>query len=126
MSQPVKPRGQQPHKPTQELRERVCELRSHGIKQRTIAKIIGIDEDTLVKYYKEELDEGGESAVAKVASTLFKKSVDGDVTSMIFYLKTRGRWRTSDTDSTIESNERLRQEMIELRKELDAKNKKEY
>lgn len=114
------------HKPTKEQREKVCELRSHGIKQKTIAKIIGIDEDTLVRNYKEELDEAGESAVAKVSATLYKKAIDGDVTSMIFWLKTRGRWRTSDTDSTIESNEKLRQEMIELRKELDAKNKKEY
>jgi hypothetical protein len=31
--------------------------------------------------------------VANIASNLYAKAMAGDVTSMIFYLKTRGRWR---------------------------------
>jgi hypothetical protein len=115
------------HIPTPETREKVLEMSSFGISRRCIADILDINEDTLYTHYKQELETSTEKMIFKVAKTLFEKAVyDKDVTSMIFMLKTRGRWRTVDNESVLESNEKLREEMLQLRKQLDEKNKKEY
>ena len=65
----------------------------------------------------------------KVANRLFNKAVEqDDLSAQIFWLKTRGRWRTADREieDAKNDNERLKQELQELRAELDAKNKKDY
>lgn len=63
-----------------------------GTKQEVIAAELGVHIETLHKYYREELDEATARGVANVATNLYTKAMSGDVTSMIFYLKTRGRW----------------------------------
>ena len=94
------------HKPTDKNREKVAELASYGVNQREIARSIKVNHSTLVKYYKDELDLGLVEANAKVASTLFNKATDPEmtgpsVTAAIFWLKTRARWReTNDLDIT--------------------------
>lgn len=80
------------HAPTEETREKVRLWASVGTTQEVIASELKIGVDTLTKYYREELDEASSKGVANVASTLYAKAMAGDVTSMIFYLKTRGRW----------------------------------
>ena len=113
--------------PTDDNREKVEEMAKFGINQRSISAILGIDEDTLQKHYRHELETSTSKMITKVAATLYEKAVyDKDVTSMIFILKTRGRWRTAEHESLLDSNEKLREQMIELRKELDKKNKKDY
>lgn len=84
--------GYPPHIPTSETRNKVKLWASVGTTQEVIASELKIGVDTLVKYYREELDEASAKGVANVASTLYAKAMDGDVGSMIFYLKTRGRW----------------------------------
>ena len=54
-----------------------------------------ISEKTLRKHFAKELDQGEMKANIKVAQTLFKKAISGDTTSMIFWLKTRARWKES-------------------------------
>lgn len=54
-----------------------------------------ISEKTLRKHFAKELDLGELKANVKVAQTLFKKAISGDTTSMIFWLKTRARWKES-------------------------------
>ena len=54
-----------------------------------------ISERTLRKHFVKELDQGELKANVKVAQTLFKKAISGDTTSMIFWLKTRARWKES-------------------------------
>lgn len=85
--------GQRPHIPEQVNREHVSLWASMGLKHTTIAELLGISIETLAKYYRAELDDGGASALGKVAKGLFDKAIAGDTVSMIFYLKTRGRWR---------------------------------
>lgn len=115
------------HKVTKEMQERVSQLKSYGTKNKTIAKRLGISEDTLERHYRAELDDGGDAAVSKVADTLYEKAtIDKDMTAIIFYLKTRGRWRTADNETLLESNDKLKEEMRALRAELDAQNKKAY
>lgn len=80
------------HEPTEDLREKVRMWAAVGTTQEVIASELKISVDTLAKYYRDELDEATNRGVANVASTLYAKAIAGDVTSMIFYLKTRGRW----------------------------------
>ncbi len=115
-----------PHKPTAKTREKVCDFKSFGITNEEIANYLGISIETLTKYYREELDKSIINANAAMAQSLYKKGLNGDISAQIFWLKTRGRWRTEDSIKLAESNEDLTQEMKSLRAELDKKNKKEY
>lgn len=81
-----------PHKPTDQNREFVFNMSRAGITQSQIADIIGIDDKTLRKYYREELDNATALTVTQVAGCLLKKALDGDTPSQIFYLKTKGGW----------------------------------
>ncbi len=77
------------HKPTDIQRENVTALCCLGISGRIISKFLGIDEKTLMKHYREELDHGLSTRKAKVMNVLFEKAViDKDTTSLIFLAKT--------------------------------------
>jgi len=114
------------HKPTLAQRELVSEMSSNGINQEDIAHNIGIAVDCLMKYYKFELKNGRVNRVNLVGTNLFKTAMAGDVTAMIFFLKTQGRWKTEDYKQNMESNEDLKAEIKMFRATLDAKNRKEY
>jgi hypothetical protein len=88
-----RPPGNQPYEPTDEVRAKVRLWAAVGTTQEVIASELGISVDTLTRYYRAELDEASARGVANVAANLYTKAMAGDVTSMIFYLKTRGRWR---------------------------------
>lgn len=81
-----------PHEPTEKNKKTVEAMSSYGIKHEDIAKVIGIDEKTLRKYYRFELDTATAKANSQVAQRLYQKCLDGDTSSMIFWLKTRARW----------------------------------
>ncbi len=91
--------GQPPHQPTDKTRAEVAALVSFGNTQVEIAGYIGINTDTLIKYYRDEIDNSIVRANAKVAAKLFRKATEGDdLSAMIFWLKTRAKWREKDKD----------------------------
>lgn len=82
--------------PTDQERKQVEALSGYGISTENIAALIrdGIDNETLVKYFKVELSKGKAKANSKVAQSLFNKcTVDMDTTSIIWWTKTQMRWR---------------------------------
>lgn len=88
------------HEPTDEKRKLVKALAAYGIPHPQIGKLVGCNDDTLEKHYREELDIGLAEANAKVAQSLFKKATgDGpqSVTAAIFWLKVRARWKDTST-----------------------------
>ena len=88
--------GRPPHEPTDQTRRTVEGMSAYGIPQEEISKVIGIDRNTLMKYYREELDTAKAKANAKVAESLYKKALANDsgaVTAAIFWLKTRAGWK---------------------------------
>ena len=102
MDEPKKKRpvGNPPHEPTPKDRAYVESLTGYGIDQAQIASMLKIDLKTLRKHYRDELDNGTAKANAAVAQSLYKKAVgDGNqaVTAAIFWMKTRARWKTTDT-----------------------------
>ena len=99
-----------PHEPTQMSREVVTALVLVGSSQKQIGDILNIDEKTLAKYYRHELDNSLATALAKVGKVAFQKALDGDTKMVEFILKCRGRWayhreeeeKKSTTDTLLE------------------------
>ena len=93
--------GRPPYKPTDEARAEVLRLIGLGCTQRYIASVLKISLPTLEQYYREELDEGAEQANGVVAGNLYKLAtqwppMQGTPAAMMFWLKTRARWRETD------------------------------
>ena len=83
--------GNPPFVPTQEQRDNVSawvKVTSADV----IAGQLGISRDTLDRHFKTELSLGRFQAVAKVGTKLLEKALQGNMTAMIFYLKTQGKW----------------------------------
>jgi hypothetical protein len=75
------------------VRERVRHLAGVGVRQDDIARIIGCAPKTLRKRLRDELDRGVAEANATIAGYLFAAAKAGNIAAIIFWLKTRARWR---------------------------------
>lgn len=102
---PKNPPGRPRHQPTDATRQTVQLHAMVGTRQEVIASILGISPDSLQRHYREELDTSREKANASIGGALYKKAMSGDTASMIFWLKTRARWREtvdiSNEDGTL-------------------------
>jgi transposase len=78
---------------TDAQRQQVTVYVAVGISQEQIALLLGISIDTVQRHFRTELDNGAPLANAKVAGKLFNEAMQGNVTCMIFWLKTRAGWR---------------------------------
>ena len=85
--------GRKPHSPTTATRQMVQLHTTVGTPQAIVADMLGIDDKTLRKYYREELDQSLAKANATVGGALFNKAKGGDTTAMIFWMKTQAGWR---------------------------------
>ena len=81
------------HIPTDESRKLVRSLSAVGIRYVDIAQKLEISDDTLVKHYKKELEDGRIDANASIGQTLFQQAKDGNTSAAIFWLKTRAGWK---------------------------------
>lgn len=89
------------HNPTNEHRQLVQLHCTIGTPQAVIADIIGVDDKTLRKHYREELDQSKAKANATIGGALFNKAKSGDTAAMIFWMKTQAGWREkSEIDHT--------------------------
>jgi hypothetical protein len=91
-----------PHQPTDINRELVRVHAMVGTTHAIIASILGIHHETLTKYYRAELDESLAKANATIGGVLFNKAKEGDTAAMIFWLKTRARWREIEREKEID------------------------
>ena len=85
-----------PHEPTDKDRKQVSLMAGIGLTHDQIAKIIGISDETLRKYYDKELEISAAMMNAQVAQNLFSIATSkgaGSVASAIVWMKTRGGWR---------------------------------
>jgi hypothetical protein len=84
-----------PFKPTDDERRLVEQMTACGIPQESQCLVIrdGIDDKTLRKHFRRELDTAATKANTKVAGTLFNKAMAGDTTAMIWWSKTRMGWK---------------------------------
>lgn len=84
-----------PYKATAADRKQVGQMCAAGISHEQIALVLGINADTLKKHYDVELKTASPIANNRVAGALYAKALSGNVTAMIFWLKTRARWSES-------------------------------
>ena len=89
--------GRPQYEPTDEQREIVAILKAAGSPDAAIARTLKIDDDTLVKHFREELKDGGEGAIGQAARCLYQRGLNGDTAALIFWLKTRGRGRFKES-----------------------------
>ena len=94
----------QAHQPTDETKKLARTLSAVGITYEDIAAKIGISSDTLVKYYKKELDDGRIDANSTVAKGLFQQAKNGNVAASIFWLKTRAGWKETQVQELTGAN----------------------
>ena len=83
----------QTYKPTDDDYSKVEEMVTIGLDQHTIAKVMGISNATLNKYYSHNLAVGKEKRTARVAGVAYEMAVSGESPSMTtFWLKTQAGW----------------------------------
>jgi len=81
-------------KPTDDERKLVEQMSAVGIPHESIALVLrdGIDDKTLRKHFRRELDTAKIKANAKIGGGLFNKAMAGDTASLIFWAKTQMGW----------------------------------
>ena len=82
-------------KPTEEERKLVSQMCAVGIPQESICLVVrdGIDDKTLRKHFRRELDTSKIIANTKVAGSLYNKAINGDTGASAFWLKTQCGWK---------------------------------
>ena len=80
------------HIPTDEQRRLVESTSGLGLPHEQIAMLVDIDDKTLRKHYRRELDVGKAKANSQIAKTLYQKATAGDTTSLIWWTKAQMRW----------------------------------
>ena len=68
-----------------------------GIGRNTFTAILERDPEVFVRYKK-----GKSKAIRAVGTKLLQKAMEGDIASMIFYLKTQAGWSTEQRPEPIE------------------------
>jgi hypothetical protein len=98
--QPTNKGGRPPFEPTEEQRRIVNVMSAGGFQQLAIAYALGISDNTLRKYFADELAAGGSKAHAMVVGNLYRQATKDDpraTPAAIFWAKTRLGWK--DTNS---------------------------
>jgi hypothetical protein len=80
------------HIPSEENKRIVETSAGLGLPHEQIGALIGIDDKTLRKHYRIELNVGKAKASAQIAKTLFSKAQGGDTTALIWWTKAQMRW----------------------------------
>ena len=93
--------GRPPHEPTNAERELVKLHATVGTRQEMIADILGIDDKTLRKHYREELDQSVAQANAVIGGALFNKAKSGDTAAQIFWMKVRAGWKETTVSEVV-------------------------
>lgn len=116
----MKQAGRPSHEPTEESRKLVSMHATVGTNHETIAAIIGIDDKTLRKHYREELDHAMAKANAAVGGSLFIKATTGDTSAMIFWMKTRAGWREKQEVDVTSNGATIALTSLDLKNLTDA------
>ncbi len=80
------------HEPTEITRRLVMGWYAAGIPQKRICDHLDIDEKTLRKHYRVELDYTLDGMISKLSCNLYQDALNGDKSDREFWLKTRGRF----------------------------------
>lgn len=116
------------HIPNDRIRQRVSDLAMAGTPKYLIAKVIGIDDQTLTKYYQSEIELAKTFAIEQIAKTVYQQALNGDSKAQALYLKTQGAshgWIEKQVIEVGTENEQTK-ELQERVKQLELQNTKDY
>ena len=89
---------------TAEQSQNVQLLSQFGIDTADIARHIGVDVNTLLKHFEDELNKGKLIANLNVAKALYKSATKkGNVKAQIYWLETQAGWGKRDKDAEHDS-----------------------
>ena len=80
------------HIPTEETREKVVEFSCAGYNQQQIGDYLDIDEKTLRKHYRNELDKAKMEKTIALSGSLYRDALAGNEQAREFWLKCQARW----------------------------------
>ena len=102
------------HQPTDKTRAEIIALRSYGVHIKEVAAYIGMDDKTLYKYYREELENSAIKANANVGKFLYQAAsgqalatgaTHSDcVRAAMFWAKTRMGWKETNVQEVTGAN----------------------
>ena len=102
------------HQPTDKTRAEIIALRSYGVPIKEVAAYIGIDDKTLYKYYKDELENSATKANANVGKFLYQAASGQALTTgathsdcvraAMFWAKTRMGWKETNVQEVTGAN----------------------
>ena len=101
------------HVPTPEKRTTVQRMAAVGMHQKAIALAIDVAENTLRKYYRDDIDLAYAKANTTVSEALYEKAINGDTGAMIWWEKTR-QGRTDRMQTTVEAGDQLTTLLAEI------------
>ena len=112
------------HQPTEKTRAEIVALRSYGVPIKEVAAYIGIDDKTLYKYYREELENSAIKANANVGKFLYQAasgqalttgaSYSDCVRAAMFWAKTRMGWKETNVQEVKMADEPIAKVTIEV------------
>jgi len=112
------------HQPTEKTRAEIVALRSYGVPIKEVAAYIGIDDKTLYKYYKDELDNSAIKANANVGKFLYQAASGQALTTgatysdcvraAMFWAKTRMGWKETNVQEVKMADEPIAKVTIEV------------
>lgn len=78
------------HEPTDRSRQTVRILKANGNSHKTICLILEIDEKTLMKHYRTELDEALEHVKGQVGAAIVRSALQGNMAAASWWMARRG------------------------------------
>jgi DNA invertase Pin-like site-specific DNA recombinase len=96
MAEPKKKKGaggRPPFEPKKEERFAVKIMAATGIPHDAIAEAVGITKPTLKKYFADELKNGKTQTNARMAQSIYRQGMKGNMTAAIFWMKTQAGWK---------------------------------
>lgn len=90
--------GMPPHKPTETTLKRARLLAGYRVPKGQIALIIGVNTDTLEKYYGDEMMKGVANTNRRVVKALLQNALKGDTTAQIWWTKAQLGWSEKKED----------------------------
>ena len=114
---------------TKKLCQKAEKLSAKGLTMSQIASVLNMGESTLYEKqaqypeFSESIKRGRNKGIEQITNTLFQKAVEGDNTSMIFYLKNVAGWKdkveTQHTGEQMNVNVNIAGRYDELENKLD-------
>ena len=112
--------SQPPHEPTKAMRDTVTLHAMVGTPQEDIARVLGISDRTLRKYYRDELDLALAKANATIGGSLFNKAKNGDTSAQMFWLKTRAGFKEKGEEKKEEKDQSITINLVDAKKPEDG------